>query len=513
MSFEDRFKTNSNDDRYPYKTDAKPESSENSKSETTPILSDQVSANEEPVKAENLSVGQDYETGSGNDHAAEAELPGQEMPPKQPAGDVKEMAGLDSNNDLRPQIPGSFQRPPYKTFDEMAKEHKKKAHRKNGLITLCIVAGMLLVFGGSMAGSAFYQYYKNDVADVQKPDNNGNNTETTNDNGNTPKVNIVSVKDEEEPATVDEQGRTILSIPQISEKVKPCVVGIVTENLTQLAQSGTGSGIIMTPDGYIITNYHVVENADKLTVVLDSGKSYTAKVIGSDEKTDLAVIKIDATNLTAAEFGNSDNLKVGDLAVAIGNPMGIELQGTVTSGIISAINRDITVEDRVMTLIQTDASINPGNSGGPLVNKYGQVIGINTVKLGISYYEGLGFAIPMNTAKPIIDELIKDGSIVGRPAIGISGRGISERAATYYSIPQGVLIDYVQPDSDAAKQGLQAGDIITSFDKTKITTMNEIQKLLDKYKAGQSVTIGVFRDGKTLDITFKLMDETKLNKE
>ena len=209
----------------------------------------------------------------------------------------------------------------------------------------------------------------------------------------------------------------------IAKKAGPAVVGVVSKITTTTyfglsqEQEGGGSGIIINSDGYIITNQHVINGATTVKVVLNNGKEYDAKLIGQDRKTDLAVIKIEETNLPTAELGQSSALEVGELAVAIGNPMGLEFAGSVTAGVISALNRTMTVDGRQYTLIQTDAAINPGNSGGALVNKYGQVIGINTVKIGASGYEGMGFAIPIDIAMPIINELLESGYVKGRPVI------------------------------------------------------------------------------------------------
>ena len=302
-----------------------------------------------------------------------------------------------------------------------------------------------------------------------------------------------------------------LTVKEISEKVRPSVVGVTCQNSTSFASSSVGSGIIMSEDGYIITNNHVIEGMTTIQVVLDDGQKFDARLIGSDSRTDLAVIKIDATDLPKAEFGDSDMLEQGDPAIAIGNPAGLQLQNTVTYGIISAINRDIVVEDREMTLIQTDASINPGNSGGPLVNEFGQVIGINTIKVGISYYEGLGFAIPINTAKPIIDELISRGYIKGRPSIGISGETFSERDAAFYGLPAGLYIEYVHPYSDAFKKGIRRGDIITKMNGTRLTSTAEIKKIRDNFSAGDTITLTIYRNSKEVDVEVVLMDEATIS--
>ena len=304
-----------------------------------------------------------------------------------------------------------------------------------------------------------------------------------------------------------------LTVKQISQKVRGSVVGVTCQSSSSFSSSSVGSGIIMSEDGYIITNNHVIEGATKIEVVLDDGTGYVASLVGSDSRTDLAVIKVDATNLPKAEFGDSDKLEQGDPAIAIGNPAGLQLQNTVTSGIISAINRDIVVEDRTMTLIQTDASINPGNSGGPLVNEFGQVIGINTVKVGVSYYEGLGFAIPINTAKPIIDELISRGYVKGRPSIGISGTSISDRDSAFYGFPAGLYIEYVHPYSDAFKKGIRRGDIITKMNGTKLSSTAEIKQIRDNFKAGDTITLTIYRNSKETDVEVILMDEATMSSE
>jgi serine protease Do len=275
----------------------------------------------------------------------------------------------------------------------------------------------------------------------------------------------------------------------------------------------------MTEDGYIITNAHVINDddngeADRLTVTLSDGVEYPATIIGSDTTSDLAVLKIEPTTaLQTAEFGDSDALKTGQTCYAIGSPSGAALSNSLTGGHISAINRDITIDDRVMTLIQTDASINPGNSGGALINEYGQVVGITNAKLGISYYEGLGFAIPINYAKTIIDELVVNGYVAGRPAVGITGWNLSEQRAAYNNVPQGVVVNSIDANAPAASEGLQPKDIITAVNGQTVTTMDEINAIKEDMKAGDQLTLTVYRmsAGKSLDITITLMDAHDLS--
>lgn len=308
-----------------------------------------------------------------------------------------------------------------------------------------------------------------------------------------------------------------LSIPEIVSKVKPSVVGISSEFY---GGTGTGTGIIMTSDGYIVTNAHVVQEssygatvrASCVTIVLEDQSEYPAKIIGTDTRTDLAVIKINTGNtpLTAAEFGNSDELLEGETAIAIGNPLGFELYGSTTCGIISALNRTITIDEYEMTLIQTDAAINPGNSGGPLLNSCGQVIGINSSKIISGYTEGLGFAIPISGAKPIIEDLIENGYVTGRPMIGISGENISYVTSKYYNIPEGIYVRFIDPSSSAAESGINAGDIIVGINGTPITTMDELNEIKDKFSAGDSVTLSVYRENtdKTFQIKITLDEKT-----
>ena len=305
------------------------------------------------------------------------------------------------------------------------------------------------------------------------------------------------------------------SYSEVYQKVSPSIVAIVVDSVQQGTES-SGSGVIMSEDGYIITNNHVVEGGDMYKVVLSDGKSYTAKLVGTDEQTDLAVLKIDATGLTAAEFGHSDNLKVGDRAFAIGSPGGLEYQNSFTGGFISAINRNVTINDRVMTLIQTDTAINPGNSGGALINSAGQVIGITNSKLSASSsdsasIEGMGFAIPMTTVKEVVDELIANGHVTGRPAIGISGYDIDSTRASYFNLPQGVYVSSVDPASDAYQQGIQAGDIITGVNGKDITSMTDINEVKNELKVGDTMKLTIYRDGSTKEVSIKLIDQSTLS--
>ena len=297
-------------------------------------------------------------------------------------------------------------------------------------------------------------------------------------------------------------GTGTLTIPEIAEKTKNSVVGISTETMYG---TSTGTGIIYSADGTIITNAHVISGGRKITVTLADGTTYDAVITGSDTKSDLAVIRIKATGLLPATFGNSNNLVVGETAVAIGNPLGLEFAGSVTAGVISALNREVDVDGRYMTLVQTDAAINPGNSGGPLLNNKGEVVGINSVKVSTEDTEGLGFAIPISNALPIIQELIANGQVTGRPSIGISGEELSAQAASYYNVPQGFLVRTVTSGSGAEAGGLQAGDIIIAFNGVTVKTQSELNREKDRCAAGDTATIRVYRTTTSKEIDLKIV--------
>lgn len=269
--------------------------------------------------------------------------------------------------------------------------------------------------------------------------------------------------------------------------------------------SGEGSGVIATSDGYIITNAHVVDGASSLQVSLADGTTYDAKVIGSDEISDLALIKIDASNLEAAEFGVSGNLRVGDRVMAVGNPGGSVLQSSVTFGFVSALDRPVTTDlDYEMTCIQTDTAINPGNSGGALINAQGQVVGITSSKIVSTSYEGLGFAIPIDTALPIINDLRENGYVSNRAMLGITGQFLDPMTARYYGMATGYYVASVNNPS-AKEAGLRKNDVIIKIDDTEIVSTNTLASFLAKKAPGDSATLTVDRDGDevTMEITLQ----------
>ena len=296
------------------------------------------------------------------------------------------------------------------------------------------------------------------------------------------------------PTVVQEGG---LPLQDIYEKNIPSVVSISCHSDRG---SSTGTGVILTGSGYIVTNAHVVEGARSIIVTLTDERSFTAALVGSDAVSDLAVLHVDANNLTPAEFGDSSVLRVGDSVAAIGDPLGEELRGTLSNGIVSAINRDVTTGGRTLTLIQTNAALNSGNSGGPLINCYGQVIGINTLKIGdivdTAGVEGLGFAIPSTTVKEIVEQLIEQGYVSGRPTLGITGEAVSTFYQYYYRMPAGLYITELEDNSDAALKGMEPGDILISVDGTRITDTDSLKTLLYNYEVGDTVNVIIYRGGR-----------------
>lgn len=379
---------------------------------------------------------------------------------------------------------------------------KNKKHSRGLALGLCGVAAACLLFaGGAVVGNMAFGGNAN---------NDSGTSASTPDSAPTLQINS---KPESDSSNSSDNYDTAdgMAGEDIYKKVNPSVVSVIS---TTAEGTGSGSGVIMSKDGYIITNNHVVDGAQSVSVQLSDGTSLDAEIIGTDEQTDLAVIKVTPTSdLTAAEFGDSDELEPGEYAYAIGSPGGVQFANTITGGRISAINRDLTVNDRVMTLIQTDASINNGNSGGALINKYGQVVGITSAKLsgnafGSATVEGMGFAIPINTAKDIVDELIQNGYVSGRPSIGITGQNVESADGKV----SGVQVYSIDSRAKAASEGLQVGDVITAVDGTPTPDMDKVNELKQDKKAGDKLTLSVYRisTGKTLNITITLTDSHDL---
>lgn len=378
---------------------------------------------------------------------------------------------------------------------EFVEKNTKKKAKFMPFVATGVIGAM--VGGLIMAGAALYVLPRTNLLNDSKAATNVT-ASTTNLTSKAGYVTSTSDKD--------------LSVIDIAKKVSPAVVGITATVSGSTNPFGfqvgggdnEGSGIIFSEDGFIVTNYHVIEGATTIKVILNNKKEVKAKVVNYDSANDLAVIKItDKTDIPGvAEFGDSDKLQVGELAVAIGNPLGKQLLGTVTTGVVSALNRDIEVEGVKHTYVQTDAAINPGNSGGALVNSKGQVIGINSAKEGGDGLEGIGFAIPINLVKPKIAELTKP-----LLKVGISGIEVTSDIAKQNKLPEGVYIKEVESFSAAERAGLQAGDVIVKFDGETVKTISDINKIKTKHKVGDTVKINIVREGSDKTLSLKFIED------
>ncbi|MBR6967783.1 MAG: trypsin-like peptidase domain-containing protein [Ruminococcus sp.] len=435
----------------------------------------------------------------------------------------------------------------YNGFSTDSGKAPKEPKKNTGKKVIAFIMAMALVSAGSIGiyrnldGKLFN---KNEVVE-ELGDNKAKVSEDKDGDSLTAKtVSIV------EPVEADGKA---LSNEEIVKKLLPSVVGVESsfEMETQAQSSfgddffnfgfgnfgfgdsspqsneykGTGTGVIVSDNGYIVTNAHVIYDdeygagkAKEVTVLLDDDKTYEAEIIGYDTDSDLAVLKIDETGLTAAEFGDSDKLQLGESVIAIGNPLGFDLRNTVTGGMISGLDRDIAINDKAMNLIQTDAAINSGNSGGPLINKYGQVIGINSSKMSSSYsmsgasIEGIGFAIPSNVTSRIVDDIMKNGYVTGKPYLGIYCQGVTEAAAEMYNMPVGVFVKKVNEGGAAEKAGIKENDIIVEVDGKKVTSNDELIAQLNKHVAGDTMEVTLIRNGdeKTVKVT---LDEKENEQE
>ena len=410
---------------------------------------------------------------------------------------------------------------------------KKKVFTRVIAFAVCaavISAGSISAYRYIDDNFSFENFFGRGTSDSSEADLSSKEASKTNSNASNEK-SLIELASREDS----------LSVPDAVSKVMPAVVGISSEfqvsgqnnssnwffgnyggqTNTQVA-TATGTGIVMTSEGYIITNAHVIYDtgtdtnygkATGVSVLMSDKTEYEATIIGYDTDTDIAVLKIDASGLTPAEFGNSDDLQVGELVLAIGNPLGFELFGSVTSGIVSALNREININDKKMSLIQTDAAINSGNSGGPLVNSYGQVIGINSAKMTSTYssasVEGLGFAIPITQAKTIIDDLINYGYVKGRPQLGITCIDVDETTANLYNMSVGAYVRSVTPNGAADLAGIQEGDIIIGVNGTAVSTTEEINEKKNEFKAGDTITLTISRNGKDTDVQVTLQEVTQ----
>ena len=419
---------------------------------------------------------------------------------------------------------------------------KKPKKKRTGLkITACVLA-MVLVSGASIG---IYEGVRSSLDSNQSVVTGNNVTETDKNNTDTAENGATDNSQSSSGESWIQLASTSgsMSVAEIVEKVTPSVVGVQATytssnsmsgdtyggffgygsqgNTGSQSATGVGTGIVMSKDGYIITNAHVIYDdeygygeASAVTVQMsDEETTYDARIVAYDQEADLAVLKIEADNLTPAEFGDSASAQVGEMVVAIGNPLGLQFQNTVTCGIISALNRKVTINDNTMTLIQTDTAINSGNSGGPLINSAGQVIGVNSAKMSSTYsgeasIEGIGFAIPMTEAKSIVDDLINYGYVTGRPQLGISCQDVTEAVSQAYRLPVGAYIFSVTPGGAADKAGLEAGDVITAIQDQTITTTEELNAVKNEYKAGDTITLTIVRSNEEKKVDVVLEEVT-----
>ena len=411
---------------------------------------------------------------------------------------------MDNNNEF------------FKSVDSKAKPPRGRVGFIRGAFIpfVCGILGVILVVG-VYAKVPLVNSKVNEFLNITTTNTTSEKQNNSNENKEEKTTEVIS-----KPVSLEDYSQTSI---YAAEKVLPSVVGITVEYTVNspyygfsFSQNGsaTGSGVIISQDGYILTNNHVVNTAsnssfyqvskaNKITVKLyKSDEAIEAKLVGTDEKTDLAVIKIDKENLPAATLGDSDSLKIGEFAMAIGNPLGME--STVTAGIISGLNRTVTVDNVTYHVIQTDAAINSGNSGGALVNSKGEVIGINTLKL--SSGEGIGFAIPINSTKDISNQLISEGK-VKRPFIGITGREIDSETAKKYNLVEGIYVLSIEEFSAAEKAELKRADIITEFDGKQVKTMDELNEIKNGHAIGDTVKVKVNRNGETIEVDLTLGEE------
>ena len=324
-----------------------------------------------------------------------------------------------------------------------------------------------------------------------------------------PEAAMAAMELEQTPAVVENFPQSEgLSLQEIYSRNIGSVVSI---SCSQLQSSSTGTGVIISEKGYIVTNAHVVNGAVSISAQLTDDRVFYADLVGLDEVTDLAVLRVQAESLTPAQFGDSATLRVGDSVAAIGDPLGVEFRGTYTDGIVSAINRDVELNGRIMTLIQTNAALNSGNSGGPLINCYGQVIGINTMKIGAfanrAGVEGLGFAIPSATVKDVVDQLIRQGYVSGRPTLGIEGEALSNFYQHYYRLPPGLYVTSVDRGSDAHNKGIEEGDLVISVGVKRVTSADDLKAAIHGMQVGDTVETVIYRNGQQYLVELKLSED------
>ena len=449
------------------------------------------------------NYGRQHQNPGQNDHAGQSgqryygQQPGGNFAGQQPGGEACTSSWSSSDGVTRTHRAKGVKKPKKPRQPGMPVSLTRKSLAL--LIALCVVVSALFGFGGSYLANAL---------------NGGNSVSSK-----TASVSKNGYK-------LEDATGSKMTVQEVTNKTKDSVVEIKTESVSadawmqQYVTEGAGSGVVMTADGYIMTNNHVIDGASKITVTTSDDKEYEAKLVGTDSITDIAVLKISAKNLTPATYGNSDQLAVGDMAVAIGNPLG-ELGGTVSAGIISALDRELAIDGKTMTLLQTDASINPGNSGGGLFNGDGQLIGIVVAKSSGSNVEGLGFAIPINKAADVAQQLMDKGYVSDQPSTGMSYAESSQGngAAQFFGNSQDSQSQsssaavYIQEvtGTNAKKAGFQSGDLVYAVDGTRITSFNTLSSIVTSHKVGDKLTYTIVRGNQTKEIKLTLEEKKASN--
>ncbi|MBQ6877372.1 MAG: trypsin-like peptidase domain-containing protein [Oscillospiraceae bacterium] len=442
--------------------------------------------------------------------------PGQQQPPRREYGTQYGYYGGEPHTNYY-STNGNYQWDfnKYESADRSEPVPKAKKSSGKGLrVFLGIILSLFCVCIISVSSIGIYRWLtgENRISDpvIEGSHFNNEEPETLPEEIIPPEIDLQDIPKEN---TFSTDGK--LSATDVYKLVSPSVVGVVQYQYSvSLEPAGSGSGIILSDDGYIVTNAHVIDDAETVKIVLYNEEEYEAKIIGSDVQTDIAVLKIEANNLVEAEFGDSSQLEIGETVYALGNPGGLSLQSSFTDGMVSGLNRIINTESSYyMSVIQTSAAINPGNSGGALINEFGQVVGITSAKIISTDYEGIGFAIPTQTAKPIIEDIIKNGYVSGRAKIGITGVTIDSVTAKYYSVPEGVQIVTIDETGSLAGTEAKVGDIITAFGGKDVSSIEDIHRYLQNYAPGDEVEISLYRYSATRNndlsftITIKLVED------
>lgn len=402
-----------------------------------------------------------------------------------------------------------YQEPfPYKTYDEILSEKERKDRFRRAFL---VIVGIFLVFFTIVAGvnviwsntGTLFQKIALSRASKSDPALQDSAVPGTDQTFQLQRPDAVPGG---KPDASSSESVTVRDVSQTVKAARASIVSIEAEDYGDLSVIKSGNGIILSEKGYILTNSAAISGCDTISVTLDNGQSYSAFIIGDDEYSGLAVIKIDAKGLTCAQLGDSDLLEIGQPAVAMGSFSG-SMQGMATTGVISGISRNVLIENRLTDLLQTNAQVNAGNAGGPLLNESGEVVGICTRSISLEGYEGMGFAIPINTVRPIAEELIRSGTVSGRPLLGIQCSKVSTIASTYYNMPTGLYVLSVSKGSSAEKAGILSGDVITHIGEMPVTQLSSAYVLRSQYKAGDPITITYHRKGKDYTVTVPLMDQ------